>query len=71
MMNPNVPSAKVGPTIVQLQAYASKFAILATVYSTIKKDRAGSENNNKKNLYYTLADSMSQLVAALKYLART
>lgn len=67
MMQPDVPPAKAQALIVKLQAYSAKFAVMATVYSTIKKDRAGTENNNKKNIYYTMADSLDKLVQALKY----
>ena len=51
LMNPDVPSAKAPHLIIELQAMSTKFAILASVYSTIAKDKAGTENNNKKNIY--------------------
>jgi hypothetical protein len=67
MMKPDVPPALAQRLIVQLQAYSAKFAMMATIYTTIKKDRAGSANNHKKNIYYTAADSLDKLVQALKY----
>ena len=63
-----VPPEKAPSIIVELQALATKFAILATYYATIGK--AGSPESHKKNLYFTLKDSLSKLSDALKYAAR-
>jgi hypothetical protein len=71
MSKPDVPAAKAYLLIVQLQAYAAKFAMLATYYSSIDKGRVGTEQNKKKNVYYTAADSIDKLVAALKYTVRS
>ena len=71
LMNPDVPSAKAAHLIIELQAMSSKFAVLASVYSTIMKDKAGTVNNNKKNVYYSVSQSLDDLVAALKYVARS
>lgn len=67
---PDVPSNVAPRLIVQLQAFSAKFAILATVYTTIQKDKAGTPNNMKKNIYYTLNTAVDRLVDALKYAAR-
>lgn len=71
MMKPDVPPAKAQVLIVKLQAYASTFAMNATIYSTIKKDKAGSLSYHKKNIYYTAADSIDKIVQALKYAVKT
>jgi hypothetical protein len=70
LMNPDVPSAKSPMLIMELQAMSTKFAVLASYYSTIAKDKAGTENNNKKNIYYSLKESIDKLVDALKYVVR-
>lgn len=70
LMNPDVPSAKSPMLIMELQAMSTKFAILASYYSTVAKDKAGTENNNKKNIYYSLKESLDKLVDALKYVVR-
>ena len=44
--------------------------MLAAVYSTIAKDKAGTVNNNKKNVYYSAKESIDKLVDALKYVVR-
>jgi len=64
--NPDVPPAKATLLIVQLQAYATKFAMLASWYSHVKKDE-----RSKKNIYYSAKDTMERLVDALKYTVRT
>jgi hypothetical protein len=70
LMNPDVPSAKAPMLIMELQAMSTKFAVLASVYSTIAKDKAGTANNNKKNIYYSLKESIDKLGDALKYVVR-
>jgi len=70
LMNPDVPSAKAPHLIMELQAMSTKFAVMASVYSTIMKDKAGTENNNKKNVYYSVKESIDKLVDALKYVVR-
>jgi len=70
LMNPDVPAAKAPLLIIELQAMSTKFAMLAAVYSTIAKDKAGTINNNKKNIYYSVKESLDNLVSALKYITR-
>jgi hypothetical protein len=49
---------------------SAKFGILATYYSTLAKGSSGTPNNVKKNIYYTMKDSIDKLVDSLKYVAR-
>jgi hypothetical protein len=64
----SIPSAQAPKLIVELQALATKFAVLATYYATIGK--GGTDENHKKNVCFTLKDSLSKLVDALKYSAK-
>lgn len=64
--NPDIPPAKATLLITQLQAYSSKFAMLAAWYSHVKKD-----DRAKKNMYYTAREAVDKLVDALKYNVRT
>lgn len=64
--NPDIPAAKATLLVVQLQAYATKFSMLASWYSHVKKD-----DRAKKNLYYSAKESIERLVDALKYTVRT
>jgi poly-D-alanine transfer protein DltD len=70
LANQDIPPAKALVLIVQLQAMSTKFAILASVYSTILKDKAGTANNHKKNIYYSTSQALDDLVSALKYVTR-
>ena len=63
--NPDIPPAKATLLITQLQAYSSKFAMLAAWYSHVKKD-----DRAKKNMYYTAREAVDKLVDALKYNVR-
>ena len=70
LMNPDVHSAKAPYLIIELQAMSTKFSMMASYYSTIAKDKAGTTNNNKKNIYYSAKESIDKLVDALKYVVR-
>lgn len=70
LMKPDVPAAMAPRLIVELQALSTKFSMLAVYYATIGKDRAGTVNNHKKNIYYSTKEAIDKLVDALKYSAR-
>jgi hypothetical protein len=63
LMNPDVPAAKAPMLIIELQAMSTKFSMMASVYSTIAKDKAGT-------IYYSAKESIDKLVDALKYVVR-
>lgn len=64
----SIPSQQAPKLIVELQALATKFAVLATYYATIGK--GGTDENHKKNVYFTMKDAITKLVDALKYAAK-
>ncbi len=70
LLNPDVPAAKAPHLIIELQAMSTKFSMLTSYYSTVAKDKAGTANNNKKNIYYSAKESIDKLVDALKYVVR-
>lgn len=70
-MQPDVPPAKALILIVQLQAFSAKFQMLANHYTTLSPGRSGTDNNKKKNVYYSASDTLDKLVSALKYTVRT
>lgn len=70
LMKPDVPAAMAPRLIVELQALSTKFSMMAVYYATIGRDRAGTENNHKKNIYYSTKEAIDKLVDALKYAAR-
>ncbi len=62
---PDIPLNVATVEIVRLQAIAAKMAFKATWMTNVDKgDRA------KKNIYYTAAEAVNNLVAALKYITR-
>lgn len=65
MMSPDVPAQKAVGLIVQLEAYAAKFKMLASYYTNVKKD-----DRAKKNLYYSANEAVQRLVDSLKYSAK-
>lgn len=65
ILRPDIPINVATIEIVRLQAIAAKMAFRATWMVNVEKgDRA------KKNIYFTAATSINELVAALKYIAR-
>ena len=65
IIKPDIPINVVTTEIVRLQAIAAKMQFKATWMANVDKgDRA------KKNIYYTAAEAVNQLVSALKYVTR-
>ena len=64
ILNPGIPINVATLEIVRLQAIATKMSFKATWMANVDKgDRA-------KNIYFTAASSIHELVAALKYITR-
>jgi hypothetical protein len=70
LTKPDIAAQKAPRLIVELQALSAKFAVMAVIYATIKKDRANTDNNHRKNIYYSTKEALDRLVDALKYSAR-
>lgn len=65
IVKPDIPLQVATIEIVHLQAIAAKMQFRATWMTNVDKgDRA------KKNIYYTAAEAINGLVAALKYIIR-
>jgi hypothetical protein len=64
IVKPEIPPTAASVMIIKLQALSAKFSILARYYTTMEKGEIASK---KKNVYYTVSDSIDKLVAALKY----
>ena len=65
ILKPDIPLNVATVEIVRLQAIAAKMAFKATWMVNVDKgDRA------KKNIYFTAAEAIGDLVAALKYITR-
>jgi predicted S18 family serine protease len=65
IIKPDIPLNIATIEIVRLQAIAAKMAFKATWMANVDKSDRG-----KKNLYYTAAESINNLVSALKYITR-
>ena len=65
IIKPDIPLNVATVEIVRLQAIAVKMSFKATWLTNVDKgDRA------KKNIYYTAAEAINNLVSALKYITR-
>jgi hypothetical protein len=65
ILKPDIPINIVTVEIVRLQAIAAKMSLRATWMANVDKSDRG-----KKNLYYTAAEAINNLVSALKYITR-
>jgi predicted S18 family serine protease len=65
IIKPDIPMNVATLEIVRLQAIAAKMAFRATWMANVDKSDRG-----KKNIYYTAAESINNLVSALKYITR-
>lgn len=65
IIKPDIPLNVATVEIVRLQAIATKMAFRATWMTNVDKSDRG-----KKNIYYTAAESINNLVSALKYITR-
>lgn len=65
IIKPDIPAAVASIEIVRLQAIAGKLALKATWMANVDKN-----NRAKKNIYYTAAEAVNNLVSALKYIMR-
>ena len=65
IVKPDIPMNVATLEIVRLQAIAAKMSFRATWMTNVDKSDRG-----KKNIYYTAAESINNLVSALKYITR-
>jgi hypothetical protein len=65
IIKPDIPAPVASIEIVRLQAIAAKLALKATWMANVDKN-----NRAKKNIYYTAAEAVNDLVSALKYIMR-
>jgi predicted S18 family serine protease len=65
ILKPDIPLNVVTVEIVRLQAIAAKMSFRATWMANVDKGDRG-----KKNIYYTAAEAINNLVSALKYTIR-
>ena len=65
IIKPDIPMNVATVEIVRLQAIAAKMAFKATWMANVDKSDRG-----KKNIYYTAAESINNLVSAHKYITR-
>lgn len=65
IMKPDIPLNVATVEIVRLQAIAAKMAFRATWMVNVEKG-----NREKKNIYFTAHDAITDLVSALKYIVK-
>ncbi len=56
--------------LIKFQAAGVKFKMLAIFYTTLKKGRAGTDDNYRKNVYYAMGEQCELMANSLKYVVR-
>lgn len=70
MKSDSIPTSKIADMIVKIESMAAMFSVKKVYYATIEKGKAGSEQANKKNIYYAVAENLPRISDALKYKMR-
>lgn len=68
--NPQMPHAAVRDALLLMQAWAFTFRMKGQVFMTIKKGKAGTDENVKKNVYFSVSEQCHELAQTLKYLLK-
>lgn len=70
LSQPHLKAETARNLLVKFQAASTKFGMLATIYTTLRKGKAGTDDNMKKNIYYSASDLCDKMAASLKYIVR-
>lgn len=65
--DPSINPASALTGLIQLQGLSSKFYMQASYMKNVSKPKPGTKEYQKKNMFYAMAQTLDQLVAALKY----
>jgi len=68
--DPQPSHATVRQALLLMQAYAFKFKMQGKKYDSLQKGRAGTPENIKKNVYYSVSEQAHELAQTLKYLLK-
>lgn len=70
LAKPDMPPAAAKIAMAKFQALAFKFKMQGQVYMTIKQGRAGTDENKKKNVYFSAHELCQEMTNTLKYLVK-
>lgn len=71
LVDPHMKAETAKRLLVQFQAASMKFQTLSKYYTVVKPGNGSTEEKQRKEIYYTLADQCDKMANALKYAART
>lgn len=67
---PDLPTAAAKKVVIQLEALSFQMKMKAQLYMTVRQGKAGTAENKKKNVYFSMAECLHELSMALRYMAR-
>jgi hypothetical protein len=70
LTQPHLKAETARDLLIKFQAASVKFNTLAIFYTTLRKGRAGTDDNYRKNMYYAMAEQCDKMAQSLKYIVR-
>lgn len=67
---PEMPPSVARAALLKMQGLAFRFRMQAATYTYIHKGKSGTDENVKKNVYYSASEQCHELAQTLKYLVK-
>lgn len=67
---PDMPIAVARNALAKMQAWAMTFKMKSVAYTFIHTGKAGTDENAKKNVYYSASQQCHEMAQTLKYLSK-
>lgn len=67
---PDITPSAARNALAKMQGFSMKFRMQSMTYTFVNPGKGGTENNNKKNVYYTASQQCHEMAQTLKYLAK-
>lgn len=67
---PDMPPSVARTALLKMQGFAFQFRMQAAVYTYIHKNKAGTEENVRKNVYFAASEQCHAMAQTLKYLVK-
>lgn len=67
---PDMPPSVARTSLLKMQGLAFRFRMQAAVYTYVHKNKAGTPENTKKNVYFAASEQCHEMAQTLKYLVR-
>ena len=70
MFKPEIPKARLTELLVQIESLAATLNAKKVYYTVLDKGPSGSDQNNKKNIYFGVVENLYRISDAIKYMIK-